>query len=133
MQLFLTKRLPDQITYLKTTRSTDKQDFDITVQLAREVDGKNCFQLYNIIFRKILRLLKLKQIGRHYFNPSLPAQIPQHNMELWPGYITAIAEYDAGVMLNIDVAHKVLRTGTADACGRRSPRGHHCSPSARAL
>lgn len=110
MQLFLNKRLPDQITYFKTVRSTDNQAFDITVQLAREVEAKSCFQLYNIIFRKVLRLLKLKQIGRHYFNPALPAQIPQHNMELWPGYITAIAEYDAGVLLNIDVAHKVLRT-----------------------
>jgi len=55
--------------------------------------------------------MKLRQIGRHYFDPSKPAVIPQFNMELWPGYTTSINEYDAGALLNIDVAHKVLRTG----------------------
>jgi len=57
-----------------------------------------------------MRVMKLKQIGRHYFNPSKPTEIPQHSMQLWPGFTTAIHEYEAGAMLNIDLAHKVLRT-----------------------
>jgi len=60
---------------------------------------------------QFLRLLSLKQIGRHYFNPAKHNDIPQHSLQLWPGFITAIAEYDGGAMLNIDLAHKILRTG----------------------
>mgnify|MGYP001803568697 CR=1 FL=1 len=31
-------------------------------------------------------------------------------LEIWPGYKTAIAQYDGAVMLNVDLSHKVLRT-----------------------
>jgi len=112
MQLFLLKRLEDKITYVKSTRSIDNQEFEITIMLTNELEPNQCYQLYNIIFKKILRLMKLKQIGRHYFNPALSNSIPQHNMELWPGYITAIGQHDGGSMLNIDLANKVLRTDT---------------------
>lgn len=112
MQLFLLKKLPEKVTYVKSTRSFDSQDFEIAIQLTNELEPSQCYQLYNIIFRKVLRLMKLKEIGRHYFDPTRSAHIPQFNMELWPGYITAIGEYDGGSMLNIDLAHKVLRTDT---------------------
>jgi len=112
MQLFLLKKLDDKVTYVKSTRSFDSQDFDISIQLTNELEPHQCYQLYNIIFRKVLRLMKLKEIGRHYFDPTRSAHIPQYNMELWPGYTTAISEYDGGSMLNIDIAHKVLRTDT---------------------
>ena len=39
--------------------------------------------------------------------------VPQHKLEIWPGYVTAVAEYEGGLMLNLDVSHKVLRTQTA--------------------
>jgi len=110
MQLFLTKKLDDKVTYVKSVRQHDNQEFEIAIQLATELQPSQCFQLYNIIFRKVMRVMKLKQIGRHYFNPSKPTEIPQHSMQLWPGYTTAIHEYEGGAMLNIDLAHKVLRT-----------------------
>lgn len=112
MQLFLLKKLENQNTYLKSVREKDGAEFEITVQLTKELEPNQSYQLYSIIFRKILRLLKLKEIGRNYFNPENPVSIPQHNMQLWPGYSTAIAQYDGGVMLNIDAIFKVLRTDT---------------------
>jgi aubergine len=69
-------------------------------------------QIYNNIFRKILRLLQLKQIGRHYFDPAHPIEIPQHHVQLWPGYFTAISPTHGGIVLVADVAHRILRTGT---------------------
>lgn len=33
-------------------------------------------------------------------------------LEVWPGYVTAIADYEGGVMLLTDVSHRVLRTET---------------------
>ena len=35
-----------------------------------------------------------------------------YSLEVWPGYITAIQEYEGGLMLLTDVSHKVLRTET---------------------
>ena len=33
-------------------------------------------------------------------------------LEIWPGYVTACAQYEGGLMLMTDVSHKVLRTDT---------------------
>ena len=33
-------------------------------------------------------------------------------LEVWPGYITAAAEYEGGMMLMADVSHRVMRTQT---------------------
>lgn len=39
--------------------------------------------------------------------------VPQHKLEVWPGYVTAVQEYEGGVMLNCDCSFRVLRTVTA--------------------
>lgn len=36
-----------------------------------------------------------------------------NRMELWPGYVSSISEYDGGLLLLFDVSHKLLRTDTA--------------------
>lgn len=33
-------------------------------------------------------------------------------LELWPGFVTSILQYERNVMLNLDVSHKILRTDT---------------------
>ena len=34
-------------------------------------------------------------------------------MELWPGYVTAVQQYDGGLLLMLDVSHRLIRTDTA--------------------
>ena len=58
-------------------------------------------------------ILKMCQVGRHYYDPHRPAQVPQHKLEVWPGYVTSISRYAGGLMLLCDVSHRVLRTETA--------------------
>lgn len=41
-----------------------------------------------------MKQLQLKQVGRYYYDPNRPASIPQHKIELWPGYITSIQCYE---------------------------------------
>ena len=31
---------------------------------------------------------------------------------MWPGYVTAVDQYEGGLLLQIDVSHRVLRTET---------------------
>ena len=56
--------------------------------------------------------LKLVQVGRHHYDPHGASKIPQHRLEVWPGYITAISECEGGLFLLTDVSHRVLRTET---------------------
>ncbi|GIY42046.1 piwi-like protein Ago3 [Caerostris extrusa] len=53
------------------------------------------------------------QVGRNFFDPQGGIPVPQHSLEIWPGYVTAVQEYEGGVMLNCDASFRVLRNITA--------------------
>uniref|UniRef100_A0AAQ6IUS5 Piwi-like protein 1 n=1 Tax=Anabas testudineus TaxID=64144 RepID=A0AAQ6IUS5_ANATE len=111
--LFLPHRLHNKETVLHSeTRNGEK--VQITVTLTNELPPTSpvCIQFYNIIFRRILRILNMQQIGRNYYNPSDPLDIPQHRLTIWPGYTTTILQYESSIMLCTDVSHKVLRSET---------------------
>ena len=38
---------------------------------------------------------------------------PAFVLQVWPGYVTTVDEYDGGLLLMCDVSHKVLRQETA--------------------
>ncbi|XP_071952418.1 piwi-like protein 1 [Antedon mediterranea] len=92
----------------QSIRPTDKSDVTVTINLVKELAPEACVSVYNVIFRRIMDKLKLKQVGRHYFDPSRSVEVPQHKLQIWPGYITAIQHYDGGLMLQTDISHKVL-------------------------
>lgn len=33
-------------------------------------------------------------------------------LELWPGFVTSILQYERNIMLGLDISHKILRTDT---------------------
>lgn len=109
--LFLPKQL-ESPTVLESERRTDGEKVTITVTFTRVVPPDDCLQLLNIIFRRVMSRLHLTQVGRYYYDPHRPASIPQHKIELWPGYITSIQCYEGGMMLLCDVSHRLLRTET---------------------
>lgn len=60
---------------------------------------------------KILRNLEMVHLGRQFFDPKESIKIPQHKIEVWPGFFTSIYSTVKGATLCADIAHKVLRTG----------------------
>nr|AAH49495.1 Piwil1 protein [Danio rerio] len=111
--LFLPNKLRNAETVLcSETRNGEK--VEITVTLTNELPPSSpvCLQFYNILFRRILRILNMQQIGRHYYNPDDPFNIPQHRLTIWPGFMTTILQYESSIMLCSDVSHKVLRSET---------------------
>jgi aubergine-like protein len=52
----------------------------------------------------------MQQVGRYYYDPTRPAQIPQHKLELWPGYITAITYYQ-GLYTELLIKTNFIYTG----------------------
>lgn len=53
--------------------------------------------------------LQMIQINRNYFDFSLKKCIPQHNLEIIPGFAVAVDEMEGGLMICLDTCHKLLR------------------------
>eukprot|EP00731_Ephydatia_muelleri_P025692 Em0017g775a len=111
--LYVPKRICEQRLDLMSTRQTDGASFKVTISLVGTAQNKDAVQLMNVIFKRILRSLKLQRIGRDYYDANSPLEVPQHKMQLWPGYVTAINRYEGGLMLVLDVSHRVMKTDTA--------------------
>uniref|UniRef100_A0AAY4CX19 Piwi-like 1 n=2 Tax=Denticeps clupeoides TaxID=299321 RepID=A0AAY4CX19_9TELE len=111
--LFLPLRLPKNETVLcSETRNGEKVQITLTLTNELTPSSPVCLQFYNIIFRRVLRMLNMQQVGRHYYSPDDPLNIPQHRLTIWPGFVTNILQYESSIMLCMDVSHKVLRSET---------------------
>ncbi|KAM3825956.1 piwi-like protein 1 [Vipera latastei] len=111
--LFLPKKLENKVTeVLSQTRQGESVKITITLTNELPSTSPTCLQFYNIIFRRLLKIMNLQQIGRNYYNPSDPISIPKHRLMIWPGFTTSILQYETSIMLCTDVSHKVLRSET---------------------
>uniref|UniRef100_A0A8C6X315 Piwi like RNA-mediated silencing 4 n=1 Tax=Naja naja TaxID=35670 RepID=A0A8C6X315_NAJNA len=109
--LFLAHKLENQVTELSCeTRRGDM--VKITVQLTHQLFSSNpvCIQFLNLLFKKVLQKLSMYQIGRNFYSPSDPVEVPQHKLTLWPGFVVSVGHFENEVMLCADVSHKVLRS-----------------------
>lgn len=110
--LYLPMLLPDARTVLTSNNDTDISKVTVTIIFKKKKLLKDCIHLYNVLFDRILKILKFVRFGRKNFDPTAPKMIPQHKLEIWPGYVTAVDEYEDGVMLCLDVSHRLLCTDT---------------------
>ena len=95
--------LKDDQTFLKANHQVDNTEISITATI----------QFYNTLFRRIMFSLKMIQMNKNFYDPRAGPMVPQHKLEIWPGYVTAVQEFEGGIMLCCDIIHKVLRTQTA--------------------
>ncbi|XP_019476543.1 piwi-like protein 1 isoform X2 [Meleagris gallopavo] len=111
--LFLPKRLSNKVTEV-FSKTRNGEDVRITITLTNELPptSPTCLQFYNIIFRRLLKMMNLQQIGRNYYNPKDPVNIPNHRLMVWPGFTSSILQYEESIMLCADVSHKILRSET---------------------
>ena len=111
--LYAPKIITESKIELESVRPTDGVPIKVKIEKIRQLQAKDSLQLFNVIFRRVMRQLQLRQVGRHYYDPLHPIIIPQHKLELWPGYITSIHAYEDQLLLMLDVSHKLLRTDSA--------------------
>lgn len=109
--LYLPTRLQN-ITELMSVSPNDNANYQVRVIFKRKMKMRDCTHLYNVLFDRIMKKLEYVRFGRKKFDPSEPKIIPQHKLEVWPGYVTAVDEYEGGVMLNLDVSHRLLCQST---------------------
>lgn len=114
MILYLPHKLPDQVTKYTTKTLRDQTTVEVVITLTNELsaDSPICLQLFNVIFRRILYNLEMIQIGRQYYYNKRPIPVPAHKLELWPGFVTSILQYEHSILLGLDISHKILRTDT---------------------
>ena len=67
---------------------------------------------YNSFFNRLQRNLNLHMIGRSFYDSTTSEKLPEHKIELWNGYNTAIHNLEGGSMLRINTSTRVLRTET---------------------
>ena len=78
--LYLPKKVTENSLVLQAVRKTDGANITITVTLVATVQYVQCFQLFNVIFRRVMRALDLAQVGRNYYDPHSPIAMPQHKL-----------------------------------------------------
>uniref|UniRef100_A0A8C2I185 Piwi-like protein 2 n=1 Tax=Cyprinus carpio TaxID=7962 RepID=A0A8C2I185_CYPCA len=108
--LYLPKRL-EEVVHLKAERKTDNQEIDIKIQLTKILPPSSdlCIPFYNVVLRRLMKLLGLKLVGRNHYDPNAVVILGKHRLQVWPGYSTSIKHTDGGLYLVVDVSHKVLR------------------------
>lgn len=97
---------------LNSVRPMDGATINIHITLVKILKHSECVHLFNVVLKRIMRILEMNQIGRNYYDPHHPIGVPQHKLEIWPGYVNTIQHYDGGLLLMLDVSHRVLRTDT---------------------
>lgn len=109
MILFLPIQLP-KITVLTSMQSIDNVQIKTTLKLTNELEPSSpmCMQLYNIIFKRILTYINLVPIGKNYYSSSQAITNHQRKLEVWPGFVTSILQFEKNIMLIADVSHKIL-------------------------
>ncbi|EFC41986.1 argonaute [Naegleria gruberi] len=96
----------------------DKKVYKVTINFARSITSKvidaTTLQFMNIILRKAQNSLHLQRIGRHYYNTNekVVANIENHHIKILPGALSTTFLGSKGLMLNVDMIYKTLRTDT---------------------
>ncbi|XP_030874286.1 piwi-like protein 2 isoform X2 [Leptonychotes weddellii] len=100
-----------QVLELKSQRKTDGTDISIKIQLTKILEPCSdlCIPFYNVVFRRVMKLLDMKLVGRNFYDPTSAMVLQQHRLQIWPGYAASIRRTDGGLFLLADVSHKVVR------------------------
>ncbi|XP_040196101.1 piwi-like protein 4 [Rana temporaria] len=111
--LYLSRKLQDKVTELtSTTKHGEEVKITLTLTSILPAGSPTCIQFFGVLFKRIFRSLNMYQVGRNYYNPSNPVEIPQHKLMLWPGFSISIMHLENQLTLSADISHKVLRNET---------------------
>ena len=75
----------------------------------RHYSDKEVILFLNNLFRRVMHLLRMVNVKGHMYSPNLVVPVEQHRLEIWPGFITSIDEYEGGIQMLCDASFRVLR------------------------
>lgn len=106
--LYLPVLLAKKLTTFVSKNVADNSEVEIRILFKRKESLKNCIHLFNVLFDRVMKTLNYVRFDRKQFDPTAPKIIPHHKLEVWPGYVTSVDEYEGGLMLCCDVSHRLL-------------------------
>lgn len=108
--VYLMTKLPKDTTTVRS-ETRESAQFVVTLRWTREVrytEG-TYLQVLNLILRKAMAGLHLQLVGRNFYDAHALVNIPQHRLQIWPGYLTSIRQHEDSILLNCEMSHKVMR------------------------
>ncbi|VVC30372.1 Ribonuclease H-like domain,Piwi domain,PAZ domain [Cinara cedri] len=109
--LYMPTMLPRKETTLVSTLD-DGSEVKITITFKRKNSLRECIHFYNVFLRTIMKILGLIEFGRSCYDKDKRILIPEFKLEIWPGYITTIDEFEDGLYMCAEVSHRILRCET---------------------
>nr|XP_058145769.1 piwi-like protein 2 isoform X2 [Dasypus novemcinctus] len=69
-----------QVLELKSQRKTDGAEISIKIQLTKILEPCSdlCIPFYNVVFRRVMKLLDMKLVGRNFYDPTSAMVLQQH-------------------------------------------------------
>lgn len=107
-------KLHDPVTEVASTRQSDQSIIKITIKRVGEIipTSPQFVHLFNLIFRRCLKIYGMMEIDRSYFDMENKITIPAYNLELINGLSTSIANYENKLLLCAELTHKLLHKST---------------------
>ena len=86
--------------------------YSITIEWVQvmEKTDRDHLNFLKIFFNSMMRSLKFETIGQKSFNQANAHNLDAHNIKVWPGFDSRLIMKETGVLLNVDVCFKVVRT-----------------------
>lgn len=111
--IYMVNKLEQNPTVLEGS-DRDENVYSVSFRLVGiiSMDTSESLQVLNVILRRAMDGLQLQLIGRNFFDPKAVTNLPQAQLQLWPGYITSIRQHETDVMLCAEITNKVMRTET---------------------
>lgn len=83
MNLYLPKKLERDVDISTTTETG--ANVKISIEYIKVPPYEELIPFFNTLFRRVMRILKMVQINRHYYLPDAKIDVPAHKLEVWPG------------------------------------------------
>lgn len=110
--LYLPIKLPSDATDFTCKHPVNDSEINVSVIYKKQKQLGDCIHFFNTLFKRIMRALQLVTFNRNYFDVKRAMFVPHYKLEILPGYVVAVDEYEGGLMLCMDVSHRILRTQT---------------------
>lgn len=91
----------------------EDQEYKVLVKWTNIVENSTieALSLYKKFISALVRKINFTPIRRSFFDPKNAKMVD--NVELWPGFNSTVNIFPSGVMLNMNIIYKVLRSETA--------------------
>jgi len=112
--LYSLTKLHDEVTEVSSQRETDQEIIVIKIKRVGEIvpTSPNFVHLFNLVFRRCLRLYGMKQMERNFYDMRQKYPIEQYGLDLINGFSTSIATYENKLLLCAELTHKLLHKTT---------------------